>query len=271
MPMTIRRLTPHVGAEIGGIDLSRPVADAEIAAIRAALLEAGVIFFRDQRLDHASHKAFGRRFGPLAVHPNTPGPPGHPELLPIHADATSKRIAGESWHSDVSCEAEPPLGSILHLHTVPETGGDTLFASCGAAYDALSPRLRTLLDGLTALHSGEVAYRRINAKLGVDDRGRVFPEAKHPVVRVHPESGRRVLFVNQMFTTRILELPEEESEAILGFLYRHLARPEFQVRFTWAAHSVAFWDNRAVQHLALWDYYPHTRSGFRVTIAGGAG
>jgi taurine dioxygenase len=169
----------------------------------------------------------------------------------------------------VSCDPEPPLGSILHLHTVPPNGaGDTLFASMYAAYEALSPRLKSYLEGLTALHAGERNYRRNNRLRGIDDRGRVFPWANHPVVRTHPVTGRKALYVNRVFTYRINEVPEPESDAILDYLYRHAERPEFQVRFQWKPNSVAFWDNRAVQHLAVWDYFPQVRSGNRVTIKG---
>ena len=262
------RLSPHLGAEVEGLDITRPLRPAQVAALRAALGEHGVLFFRDQRFDFESQKRFGRYFGALAIHPNTPGPEGHPEILPIHADANSKIIAGERWHSDVSCTPEPPLGSILHIHTTPPLGGDTLFASLSAAYEALSPRLKAYLEGLTATHSGERNYRRRNALNGVDDRGRVFPSAVHPVVIRHPISGRRALYVNRLFTLRINEVGEEESEAILRLLHEHAEKPDFQIRFQWRPHSVAFWDNRAVQHLAIWDYFPATRSGARVTIQG---
>jgi len=177
--LQFRRLSPHLGAEVEGLDITRPLTPEQVSTLRAALGEHGVLFFRGQRFDHDSQKRFGRSFGPLAIHPNTPGPEGHPEILPIHADATSKVIAGERWHSDVSCTQEPPLGSILHIHTTPPLGGDTLFASLTAAYEALSPRLKTYLAGLTATHSGERNYRRRNALNGVDDRGRVFPSAVH--------------------------------------------------------------------------------------------
>jgi len=147
-------------------------------------------------------------------------------------------------------------------------GGDTLFASMYAAYDALSERMKAHVAGLTATHDGEPYYRGRYKDRGVDDRNKVYPRAVHPVVRTHPETGRRALYVNRMFTTRINDLSREEGEAILGFLIGHCARPEFQVRFRWRENSVAFWDNRCVQHQALWDYYPQTRSGFRVTIKG---
>jgi len=261
-------LTPHLGAEIAGVDLTAALSNREIDELHSALAEHQVIFFRDQKLDYDSAKALGRHFGELHIHPNTPGPEGHPEILPIHADANSKRVAGERWHSDVSCDAEPPLGSILYLHTVPPVGGDTLFASQRAAYDALSPRMKTYLEGLTALHDGGPTYREINAKIGIPDTGKIYPTAVHPVVRTHPMTGRKTLFVNSWFTVRINELPDDESRAVLHFLCEHATRPDFQVRFHWLPHSVAFWDNRAVQHLAVWDYFPQTRSGFRVTIKG---
>ncbi len=261
-------VTPHLGAEISGVDLSGVLSNRQVSELHTALAEHQVIFFRDQRLDYDSAKALGRHFGELHIHPNTPGPEGHPEILPIHADGNSKRIAGERWHSDVSCDPEPPLGSILYLHTVPPVGGDTLFSSQSAAYEALSPRMKTFLEGLTAFHDGGPSYRATNAKLGIPETGKVYPHAVHPLVRTHPMSGRRLLFVNRGFTIRINELPEDEGRAILHFLFEHSTKPDFQVRFRWRPHSVAFWDNRAVQHLAVWDYFPNTRSGFRVTIKG---
>lgn len=161
------------------------------------------------------------------------------------------------------------MGSILHLRTVPPVGGDTLFASMYAAYDALSERMKAYLDGLTATHEGEHVYRSRYRHQGIDDTGRTYPKAVHPVVVRHPVTGRNVLFVNSAFTTRINKLPREESETVLAFLCQHAAKPDFQVRFRWRSHSVAFWDNRCVQHSALWDYYPQVRSGFRVTVRGG--
>ena len=151
---------------------------------------------------------------------------------------------------------------------MPPHGGDTLFSSGYAAYDALSQRLKTYLEGLTALHSGERSYRRTNWLNGADDRGRTFPEANHPVVRTHPVSGRKALFVNRGFTYRINEVSEEESAAILEYPYQHQEKPDFQLRFQRKPHPVAFWDNRAVQHVAVWDYFLHTRSGRCITIKG---
>jgi taurine dioxygenase len=264
----VQPVTPRIGAEIGGIDLTAALSNRQVEELHSALAEYQVLFFRDQKLTLDQQKALGRHFGELHIHPNTPGPEGHPEILPIHADANSKRIAGENWHSDVSCDIEPPLGSILYLHTVPPSGGDTIFASQSAAYDALSPAMQTFLGGLTATHSGDHVYRRTNRLLGIDDSGKKFPEAVHPVVRTHPATGRKGLFVNGGFTVRINELTEAESRAVLEFLYAHSTKPAFQVRFKWQPHSVAFWDNRVVQHIAMWDYFPQVRSGYRVTVKG---
>lgn len=264
----VKPLTRHIGAEISGIDLTRPLNGEQVAEVRQALLQHLVIFFRRQPLTPPQHLAFGRYFGSLHVHPNSRGPEGYPEILPIHADASTQRIAGDRWHSDVSCDAEPPLGSILHLHTLPPAGGDTLFASAYAVYESLSAPLQRYLGELTATHDGEPVYRARNRLRGIDDAGKTFPKASHPVVRTHPESGRKGIFVNPNFTTHIDEVPAAESEGILRFLYERFASPDFQVRFRWEVNSIAFWDNRSAQHLAVWDYFPHVRSGFRVTING---
>lgn len=261
----VRPVTPRIGAEIFGVDLSTSVDDQTFGEIHDALMAHCVLFFRDQTFDHDSQKAFGRRFGDLSIHPAIAAPDGHPEIVPIHADENSKKIAGERWHSDVSCVEEPPLGSILYLHTVPEIGGDTLFSNMYAAYDALSDKMKAYLDGLTARHDGEEQYR---GRYSDNDAGRQYPACDHPVVRTHPETGRKCLFVNPIFTKKINGVPRVESDAVLQMLHQHCANEDFQVRFRWQKGSVAFWDNRCVQHLAIWDYYPHTRSGFRVTIKG---
>ncbi len=265
--ITIRKVTPVIGAEIHGIDLSRPLGNEAFGIVHDALMENMVVFFRDQTMDHAQQMAFGRMFGTLHVHPAAPSVPGHPEVMVIHADANSKFVNGEGWHSDVSCEPEPPMGSILHMRVLPEVGGDTLFANMVAAFEALSAPMRAMLAGLTATHASEHFYR---GRYGNDDRDRVYPQAVHPVVRTHPVTGKQALFVNSFFTTRINELSRPESDALLAFLFRHIETPEFACRFRWAEGSVAFWDNRSAQHKALWDYFPHTRSGTRVTILGDA-
>jgi taurine dioxygenase len=266
--IVVTPVTPRIGANVEGVTLAKPLSNRQVEELHQALAEHLVLFFRNQPLDVEAHKRFGRYFGDLHIHPNTPGPEGHPEILPIHADANSKRINGEYWHSDVSCDEEPPMGSILYLHTVPSCGGDTLFASQYAAYDALSPRMKVYLEGLTATHSGDHIYRRNNALMGIPESGKVYPKASHPVVRTHPVTKRKALYVNGEFTTHIDGLPKDEGREILDFLCEISTREEFQVRFRWHSHSVAFWDNRCVQHQALWDYYPQTRSGRRVTIKG---
>jgi taurine dioxygenase len=266
--ISVHPLTPTIGAEIRGVDLNRELDADTFQKIHDAFLAHQVIFFRDQDLTVERQKAFGARFGELAVHPNDPGLEGHPEVMIIHADAASARVAGERWHSDVSCDEEPPLGSILRIHTLPETGGDTLFASMYAAYEALSDTMKGWLAGLSAVHDGAPYYRSVNARIGRDDGGRAYPRAAHPVVRTHPASGRKALFVNEMFTTHIVGLPGAESDAVLRMLFAHLQQPRFQCRFRWEPNSVAFWDNRCVQHMAIWDYWPATRSGYRVTVKG---
>jgi len=263
----IRKSTPNIGAEIFGIDLSKPLSNRQFHEVHDALMDRLVIFFRDQTLDVEEHKAFGRRFGRLHVHPAAPSVlPDHPEILVVKTDETSAHIAGEDWHSDVSCDPEPPMGSILYLTEVPpDGGGDTMFANMHLAYETLSEPVRKLVDGLCAIHDGEHVYR---GRYGIDDTGRTFPCAEHPVVRTHPVTGKKCLFVNRFFTTRITGLRRGESDAILEMLYRHIETPEFCVRFKWRPNSVAFWDNRSVQHHALWDYYPNRRYGHRVTICG---
>ena len=263
-------LNPVIGAELSGIDLAGSLTDADIESIRTALGRYQVVFFRDQRLTPEQQLGFGRRFGELHVHPVVRGKPQSEwtELLPVYADADTKRIAGDKWHTDVSCDEKPPYASILHLSVVPESGGDTLFSSMHAAFDALSPRMQAFLAGLTATHDGGPNYRdraRRNRESGAD---RVDPVAVHPVVTTHPFTGRKGLYVNSVFTQRINELDPLASRQVLAFLFAHVARPEFQCRFRWQAGSVAFWDNRAVQHYAVWDYYPQVRSGYRVTIRG---
>lgn len=267
MALEISRLSPHIGAEIRGVDLSADLDDGTVAEIRQALLDHQVLFFRDQDLSYDRHKALGRRFGELHVHPAAPSPEGHPELLVIHADEKSKRVAGQGWHSDVSCDAEPPMASILYLEEVPDPGGDTLFCSMYAVYDALSQRMQRYLEGLTAIHSGRHVYR---GRYYEDAQGarHEHPENEHPVIRTHPETGRQALFVNEGFTTRIRGVDPIESRGVLATLYEMIRHPEFQCRFKWAPGSVAFWDNRCVQHLAVFDYWPQVRHGVRVTIAG---
>ncbi|MFZ9634871.1 MAG: TauD/TfdA dioxygenase family protein [Alphaproteobacteria bacterium] len=265
--IVVDRLTPVIGAEITGVDLAGPLPEGTMDEIRRALAENLVIFFRDQRMSPEQHLAFGRRFGELHVHPAAPHVPGLPELMVIRADANSTRANGEGWHSDVSCEEEPPMGSILHIRECPPHGGDTLFASMYAAWEALSDRMKAYLEGMRAVHDGEHVYRGLYSNLGVADKPS-YPRAEHPVARVHPVTGRKALYVNSGFTTRLLGVPRDESDAVLAYLFRHAENPLFQCRFRWREGSVAFWDNRCAPHRAMWDYWPHVRQGLRVTVKG---
>ena len=262
----IEPLTRHIGAEIHGLDLRQPLTGESFEIVHRALLDNLVVFFRDQELTHDQHVAMGSQFGELHIHPSAPCVDDRPELMKIHADDTTPFAEGTHWHSDVSCDAQPPMGSILRLTSVPEVGGDTIFASMYAAYDALSDSLKAFLDPLTALHTGRI-YEGRYEPIGGGPR-REFEENEHPVIRTHPETGRKAVYVSAPFTDHIVGLKSSESDVILKFLYQHCANTEFQCRFKWEENSVAFWDNRCVQHLATWDYYPQTRSGVRVTIKG---
>ena len=263
----ISPVTPAIGAEVSGVDLARPLDDETFRALRDVWLDRLVLFFRDQALDPASLQRLGRRFGPLHVHPQG-DVEGREGVLRIHADRDSKTYSGRRWHADVTCDAEPPLASILHIHEAPAAGGDTLFANMYAAYEALSEPVRRLLDGLEATHASEHNYAGYYGTRPEDTRDGGYPSAVHPVVAVHPATGRKAIYVNEIFTTRIVGLEPEESRTLLDFLYRHIAQPRFQCRFRWRSDSVAMWDNRAAQHMALFDYWPETRSGHRVTIGG---
>jgi len=260
----VKKLTPHIGAEIGGVDLSRPLGNQQFQEVHDALMDNLVIFFRDQHLTHDQHKDFGRRFGKLAIHPVSGV--GDPEITTIHADENSKHVAGEDWHTDLSFTATPPMGSMLYLTELPPVGGDTLFASMYAAYERLSPVIQEFLSGLVAIHDGDPVF---GARGLVPRSGDRFAQTEHPIVRTHPVTGRKLLFVNQEFTTRIKGLTKLESDALLQMLWRHAETPEFQCRFRWQKNSVAFWDNRCAQHHALWDYFPQRRHGYRITIEDG--
>lgn len=262
-------VTPHCGVEVRGIDLSQPLDKQATKTLTNALVDHGVLFFRDQRITPEQQKLLGRYFGDLHIHPAWPRlVPGHPEVMEIYTDENTKRIAGENWHSDVSCDSEPPLGTILYMVETPPMGGDTLFANMHVAFEALSVTMKRFLEGMTAVHDGEQVYRGRYGE--VMDDGNAYPQSEHPVVRTHPVSGRKSLFVNRTFTTRIVQLTQRESDVVLKMLLDHIEQPEFQCRFQWRPGSVAFWDNRCVQHHALWDYYPNRRRGLRVTIKGDA-
>ena len=260
---------PNLGAEITGVDLSQEISEAEFSEIEAAFLAYQVLFFKDQKeIPPQVHIDLGKRFGPLHSHPAAPTMAGYPEIFEIHATRHSKVANGEFWHSDVSCDEEPPLGTMLQIHILPPCGGDTMFSNMYAAYDALSDAMKTFLDGLSATHASEHIYRGRYADRGQKDSDIAFPSASHPVVRTHPQTGRKALFVNRTFTTRINELSEEESSAVLKMLFDHAESIQFQIRFQWSKNDMAFWDNRCCMHRAIWDYWPEERKGRRVTIKG---
>ncbi|MDH3685889.1 MAG: TauD/TfdA family dioxygenase [Myxococcales bacterium] len=263
----IEPLSPTVGAEIRGVRMGPDVPPEQVAEIRRALLDWKVVFFRDQDVTVAEHVAFGRHFGELEIHPFTPNREDHPEVVVIHHDEKSKRGQNQ-WHSDVTWRIEPSLGSILRARIVPPVGGDTLFADMFAAYDGLTDEVKEQIDGVHAIHSFEHNFGR-----GMTDEQREkflekYPRARHPVVRTHPESGHKGLYVNAAFTTHVEGFEPDESRRLLRHLYRQAAVPEYQCRFRWQKNSVAFWDNRAVQHYAAFDYHPHTRRVERVTVIG---
>lgn len=262
----IRPVSPVIGAEVSGIDLSRPVRSEVLAQLQSALADHLVLFFRDQAITQEQHTTFGRYFGDLHIHPAAPKDAEHPEVLVIRADSTVTFVAGSEWHSDVSCDPEPPMGSILRIVELPAVGGDTLFANMYAAFEGLSAAMQKMLCGLTAVHEGEQYYRdRYGSGTLRDD---THPVAEHPLIRTHPVTGRPALYVNEGFTTGIKELSPAESDAMLSFLFRHIAQPQFHCRFQWRKDSMAFWDNRCTQHLAIWDYWPETRRGYRITVKG---
>lgn len=270
----VQRTAGAVGAELAGVDLAAPLDEDLIGEIRAALNAHGVVFFRDQSFDTAQHKALARRFGTIFIHPNFKGTGADPEVVVIRREPGDAAIVGEEWHADTTMCAAPPMGAILYGEEVPPFGGDTLFASQGAAYEALSPGMQRLIGGLRAVHSDRrVAGPQsgMNARRATkvrEDAGWQETISLHPVVRTHPETGRRMLFVNHSYTIGFEGMTEAESKPLLGFLLEHGHRPEFTCRFRWQPGSVAFWDNRAVKHLALHDAGPYRRVMRRVQLAG---
>ena len=263
-----------LGAEITGVDLSRELSNAEFDAVHQAFLDHQVIFFRNQhRLEPEAHKAFGRRFGSLNVHPYVAGMDDHPEILEIIKEPDETLNFGGGWHSDMSFLEEPALGSILHAIDVPPYGGDTLFASQTRAYEALSDGMKQMLERLTAIHSASREYsskghsaqsrQSMQSQLAGD-----APEFEHPVVRTHLETGRKGLYVNPAFTLRFKDMTRHESKPLLDFLFNHSRDERFTCRFRWSEGAVAFWDNRCCWHYALNDYQGHRRHMRRVTVNG---
>lgn len=265
----IHPITPHLGAEVVGFELAEAAANASIASeLKQAFLEHHVLVFRDQELSRDQHKDLGRLFGELHIHPSRRGKTfkGDREIFPVAADETTTLNNGGLWHSDVSCDPIPPLGSILRLTEAPTTGGDTLFANMHLAYETLSEPIRELIEDLDAVHDQRQDLHNYGYKLRADVD---YPSSVHPLVVVHPETGRKLLFVNPAFTTHIDGLTAPESRAILHMLHEHVASsPAVQCRVRWEPGTVVFWDNRCLQHFAVWDYRPQPRRGERVTVAG---
>jgi taurine dioxygenase len=269
--LTILPMTPTIGAEVEGIDLSRPLDASTVSALRRALLDWKVLFFRDQDITTDQHLAFARNFGDLEVHPFAPQKPGYPEVLAITHDANS-RGKENTWHSDVTWRLEPSLGSILRALEIPPVGGDTLFADMYAAYDGLKDEVKASLEGRVAVHDF-VNFRKGMRKRGVSEEeiaafDRQYPKVEHPVIRTHPETGRKAIYVNAGFTQAIVGMEKAESDALLAHLYAQAAIPEYQCRFRWTPNAIAFWDNRASQHYAASDYFPAVRRMERVTVVG---
>ncbi|HEV7268923.1 MAG TPA: TauD/TfdA family dioxygenase [Falsiroseomonas sp.] len=263
-----------LGAEIHGVDVSRPMDDALFAEIRQAFHDHSVIFFRDQAITPEQHIVFARRFGPVNVNRFFTAVPGYPEIAEVRKEPEQKKNIGETWHTDHSYDKVPALGSMLVARDVPDHGGDTMFASMHAAYDALSDGLKRTLEGLRAVHSSrhvfgpEARYHDTDLKGRLHNPDAATQDAVHPVVIRHPDTGRKALYVNSNFTVGIEGWTREESEALLGFLYRHGQRPEFTCRFRWRNGSIALWDNRSTWHCAVNDYHGQRRLMHRITIEG---
>jgi len=264
----VNSLTPHIGAEIQGLDLSKPLDNQQFSEVYRAWLDWKLVVFRDQHLTQDQHKAFGRRFGSLHVHPMQHSYGGDPEILRIKTTKDSRYTAGEGWHTDVTCDEVPPLGSMLYITQTPEVGGgDTLFADMYLAWDMLSDTMKGMLEALTAVHDGALPF--VSSYRVAPPDGKEYPRNEHPLVIVHPETGRKVLYVNSGFTSHIKGLVPAESKAILQFLFNHIATtPRLYCRVEWQPNTLTFWDNRCTQHHAVWDYYPHSRYGERVTVVG---
>ena len=268
----IKPLAGALGAEILGIDLARDLDDMTTAALRRAFLDHLVIFFRDQALAPAAFLAFASRFGEVVEYPFVAGIEGFPLITPVVKLEHEKINFGGVWHSDTAYLETPPMGSMLLAREVPEAGGDTLFANMYLAYETLSPGLRAMLDPLKAVNSSAKANvtRTREDRIRSDPTGRsnqIF-EAEHPVVRTHPETGRKALYVNAGHTVRFAGMSEAESTPLLEYLFRHQTQPEFTCRFRWRVGSLAFWDNRAAQHNPINDYHGQRRAMHRVTLAG---
>ena len=271
LPFEVNRLSPTIGGELLGVDLRQDLTSEVKDLIYEALLVYKVIFFRDQDLTTDQHIHFSKNFGDLEVHPFAPFKDGYPEVLKITHNEKS-RGRENLWHSDVTWRKEPSLGSVLRMLEKPENGGDTLFSDMYAAYDDLTDEVKQKLEGAVAVHDF-VGFRKRLIKEGkspkeIEAFNEKFPMPEHPVFRTHPDTGKKVIYVNRAFTQYIKGWEEDESKDMLDFLYSRASTPEYQCRFAWENNSIAFWDNRACQHYANSDYWPQIRRVERVTIIG---
>jgi taurine dioxygenase len=261
-----------LGAEVEGVDLSKPLDDQAIGEIEQALYEYLILAFRDQDITPDQHLAFARRFGDILPYPLVKGLDDYPDIVPILKLEHETVNFGGIWHSDTAYLTEPPMASVLVARELPPVGGDTLWSNMYAAYDALSDGMKRMLDGIIAVNEAEnphstktrAARRQENPK---DDSG-LATTAEHPVIRTHPVTGRKILYVNLGHTTRFKDMTEEESAPLLNYLFQHQIRPEFTCQLRWAPGTIAFWDNRASQHNPINDYHGYRRLMHRVTIAG---
>lgn len=263
----VKRLGATIGAEIQGLDICSDLPDAVIDEVRRALLAYKVVFFRNQPLSPEQHVRFARRFGELEIHPFIPSNTGQPELVRFEKSFDVKGYEN-TWHFDVTWREVPSMGAILHAIHVPESGGDTLFCDMYAAYDGLDDETKTLIDGLDAEHDYVKAFGRQVPDDKRDEIRSKYPIAIHPLVAVHPETGRKHLYNNPIFMNRILGVSPEESQRLMSELWRESQNVEYQCRFHWEKDSVAFWDNRACQHYASSDYWPEIRIMERASIIG---
>jgi taurine dioxygenase len=272
--LQVNPLSGAVGAEILGVDLRGELSNSQLAEIRRAYHDYGVIFFRDQPLTPEQHIAFARRWGEINVNRFFKHVEGYPQIAEVRKEPDQKDNVGSQWHTDHSYDLAPAMGSMLLALEVPEVGGDTLFASMYHSYEALSDGMKRALEGLRAVHSSRHVFgtERYSKDTDVGDRlgnsELATQDSVHPVIIRHPETGRKALYVNRTFTLRFDGWTAEESAPLLEFLYAHASRPEFTCRFRWREHSMAFWDNRAVWHMALNDYHGHRRLMHRITIEG---
>jgi len=269
--MQIEQLSPHIGATITGVALSSAMSDDLVADIREALLEHMVVIFRQQALSPAQLVGIAERFGSLSIYPFVRGMDDHPEIVEVVKHAHETVNFGGLWHSDTTYLEEPPLGSLLYAKEIPPVGGDTLFANVAAAYDSLSEGLKATLANLRAINSAENPDAAKTRVPRIESRGQtsnISTTAVHPVVRTHPETGRKALYVNGGHTVCFEGMTPEESAPLLNYIYTVQQRPEFSCRHRWETGDLAFWDNRAAQHNALNDYHGHRRVMWRVTLAG---